>query len=206
MINEINQLDLDKHYTYADYLTWQFKERVELIKGRIFKMSPAPGTNHQRLLTRLVNIMYSFFQQQRCELFAAPFDVRLHRPGQEINIDTVVQPDLCVICDSTKLDSKGCKGAPDLIAEIVSRSSRKKDLNDKFELYEQSGVREYWIIQPNDRTIQVFTLNESGKYILQRPDTYGGQVASRIFPGLTVSLEELFRNMMEEPEERYKEE
>ena len=107
MITDINELDLDKTYSYADYLTWQFQEKLELIKGKIFKMSPAPSTNHQRISMELAGILYNFFKPHQCNLFAAPFDVRLidkKKSTLDKEIFTVVQPDLCVICDETKID------------------------------------------------------------------------------------------------------
>lgn len=202
MITDINQLDLDKHYTYADYLTWQFKERVELIKGKIFRMAAANSTNHQIVLS---NLIYSFGKRsdQHEKIFVGPFDVRLPGEARSVNQNTVVQPDICVICDLSKLDSKGCNGVPDLIVEIVSKSSVKKDLHEKFDLYQQAGVPEYWVVQPGDRTINVFTLNEYCVYEISRPKTYGDQISSQILPGLTIELDDIFSNLLEEPDEGY---
>lgn len=203
MITDINQLDFDKSYTYADYLTWQFRERVELIRGKIFRMSPAPGTDHQRIVIKMVSKLNIFLEQDICEVFTAPFDVRLPVKDKKGNDDTVVQPDICVVCDPSRIDSKGCKGAPDLIVEIVSKSSVKKDLNEKYDLYQQCGVQEYWVIQPGNRTINVFTLDNDGKYQVARPKTYGDRVSSQVLPGLTVNLDDVFSNLLEEPEEGY---
>jgi Uma2 family endonuclease len=202
MITDINQLDFNRHYTYADYLTWKFKERVELIKGKIFRMAPANSTNHQMILSNLI-CSFGKRSDRNEKIFIGPFDVRLPGDDESVNPNTVIQPDICVICDLTKLDSKGCNGSPDLIVEIVSKSSVKKDLHEKFDLYQEAGVQEYWVVQPGDRTINVFTLNEYGTYEISRPKTYGDQISSQILPGLTIELDDIFSNLLEEPDEGY---
>ena len=134
MITNINQLDLNKKYSYADYLSWMFKEKLELIKGKIFQMSPAPSRYHQQVSMELAGIMWTAFKNLKCNLYAAPFDVRLldkKKSKQDNHIFTVVQPDLCVICDENKLDDKGCIGAPDLIIEIQSPGNTKKEMKEK---------------------------------------------------------------------------
>src|SRR5215217_1614082 len=148
-ITDINQLDLEGTYTYADYLLWRFEERLELIKGKIFKMSPAPNRRHQTILGHLHLPIGSFFKNHYCQVFLAPFDVRLPKKNQNTSdgkIYTVVQPDLCIICDESKLDDRGCLGAPDLIVEILSPGNSRKEMDNKFELYEECGVREYWLV------------------------------------------------------------
>ena len=130
IITDINQLDLKKKYTYADYLSWQFTERVELIKGWIYKMSPAPRRLHQTVSGNLFFELKSFFKECNCKVYEAPFDIRLKkRKGTDQEIDTVVQPDISVFCDLTKLDDRGGIGAPDLVVEITSDSTMKKDYN-----------------------------------------------------------------------------
>ncbi|GAB3704015.1 Uma2 family endonuclease [Spirosoma flavus] len=193
MITDISQLDPNGTYTYADYLKWQFDESVELIKGKIYRISPAPRRAHQSAVSHLLIDIGSFFGDKRCEIYTAPFDVRLpvrneRKPDQ---LHTVVQPDLCVICDTSKLDDAGCLGAPDWIIEITSPRTTKNDFNEKFNLYEESGVREYWIVQPKEKTVNVYVL-EDGKYALV--DVYeSGEIPSRIFPDLIVSHERIFR-------------
>ena len=133
MITDINQLDFNKKYTYADYLTWQFKERVELIKGRLFRMSPAPNVKHQEIVGDIYGNLWSFLKNKPCRVFVAPFDVRL--PNLDENNSkkyTVVQPDVTVICDASKLDEQGCNGAPDLVVEVLSPGNTAKEMNDKF--------------------------------------------------------------------------
>jgi Uma2 family endonuclease len=186
-------LDMNKTYTYADYLKWDFKERVELIMGKLFKMSPAPNSRHQKISMRLSTLLDNFLDEKECDVFAAPFDVRFPRKTRDDkDIITVVQPDLCVICDSSKVDEKGCLGAPDIVVEILSPSNNVVELNNKFDLYESSGVREYWIVSPQDDTFVINTLVD-GKYQTSRPKTTGSKVTSSVLPGFSIDLSRLFR-------------
>ena len=188
-ITHLNQLDLSKSYTYADYLTWQFQERVELIKGKLFKMSPAPKRKHQSCVVNLVNEIHSFLKGHSCKVYIAPFDVRL--PKEDGSTYTVVQPDLCVVCDSSKLDEAGCVGAPDLVIEILSPATTKKDKTDKYDLYQESGVLEYWIVYPGEEFIEVFVLK--GK-LYQRKGIYlkGEQMTTDILKGFSLNLDDVF--------------
>lgn len=194
IITDINQLDPNGTYTYADYLLWQFEERLELIKGKIFKMSPAPNTVHQRISTQLQGNLFIYLKNIPCNLFSAPFDVRLHDVRKSVianrDIYTVVQPDLCVVCDESKLDERGCLGAPDLIVEILSPGNSKTEMLNKFELYQESGVREYWLVEPSQHAVLVYVLNEAGHYVGLQPavDT----LRSTIFPDLEIDLENIF--------------
>ena len=191
-ITSLNQLDLSRGgYTYADYLLWQLKERVELLRGRIFKMIPAPTIIHQRISMRLSGEFYNFFKGKPCEVFTAPFDVVL--PSADGKEDNVVQPDLCVVCDPKKLENdKRCLGAPDLIIEILSPGNSKKEMRNKYDLYEESGVAEYWVVRPTDKEITQFVL-ENGKYRALRPVVEGDLIYSAIFPELSVATEDIFR-------------
>lgn len=194
IVTDFDELDLNGTYTYADYLLWQFKERVELIKGRIFKMSPAPNTSHQLISSKLQGNLFVHLKDKSCYLFSAPFDVRLFdtKKSAFVNRDiyTVVQPDLCVVCDKNKLDEKGCLGAPDLVIEILSPGNSKKEVDNKFDLYQESGVREYWIVQPVDQNVFIFTLSDSGVFVGLKPATE--QLRSAIFPELSIDLKEIF--------------
>ena len=196
MITSLDQLDLSKQYTYADYLKWRFQERVELIRGRIFKMSPAPARKHQAISRYITSQMVKYFENQPCEWYYAPFDVRLPRKASKADkqVYTVVQPDICVICDKTKLDKRGCVGAPDLIIEILSPGNSKKEMKDKFEVYEEAGVREYWIVQSTYNNVLVYTLNEQGIFIGHRPFIEDEIMHSFIFPELKVDLREVFKD------------
>lgn len=190
-----SDLDLSKEYTYADYLKWNFKERLELIKGTIFKMNPAPSTNHQLIATNLTSLLWSHFKGKVCKVFAAPFDVRLVLGKEEIAITTVVQPDITVVCDGSKLDERGCLGAPDLIVEILSPGNSKKEMRQKFELYEEAGVKVYWIIQPADKTLFSYVLNKEGKYIGLPPKIEDDILQSELFPNLAIDLKEVFEGL-----------
>ncbi|HAI74985.1 MAG TPA: restriction endonuclease [Microscillaceae bacterium] len=195
-ITDINELDLEGIYSYADYLTWRFEQSVELIKGKIFKMSPAPSVKHQRISGRVYLSVGSYFQKQNCDVFSAPFDVRLldKKKSSKANAEvyTVVQPDICVICDKAKLDERGCIGAPDLIIEILSPGNSKKEMKIKYALYEESGIQEYWIVFPSEHVLQQYILNEQGKYVLNNSFTEDEVFNAHIFPDLQIDLADIF--------------
>ena len=195
MITDINQLDSDKLYTYADYLTWQFQERVELIKGKIFKMSPAPRRKHQEISGSIYRQAANFLlNHKNCNIYSAPFDVRLPvKSKKDEDVFTVVQPDICVVCDIEKLDDAGCIGAPDLIIEILSKSTSKKDLKDKYQLYEENGVQEYWIVYPNEAIVDLYLL-ENSKYILEGKYIPEDKISSKAIKNLTIDLNLVFED------------
>lgn len=179
IVKNFSDLDLTKQYTYSDYLLWQFSERVELIKGLIKKMTPAPNRNHQTISQNLNFRIFSQFQNQPCAVYTAPFDVRL--PIKSAKKDTtIVQPDLCIICDESKLDEQGCNGAPDLIVEILSPNNSKHDVDTKFKLYEESGVKEYWIVEAMQKMVLVYTL-QNNCYIGLRPVSESETIVSALF-------------------------
>ncbi len=188
-ITSLSQLDLNGSYSYSDYLKWKFKERVEIIKGKIMAMSPAPNRLHQRISMRLTLELAKVFNNQQCQMYVAPFDVRF--PDSNGKIKTVVQPDLCVICDPNKLDEKGCIGAPDLIVEILSPGNSKREMKDKYELYQEQGVSEYWIVRPEEQHIQIYVL-ENGRYIGVQPVVEGDVVTSIKFPALSFDTSGLY--------------
>ena len=161
-ITQLSQLDLNQTYSYADYLTWRFDEAVELIKGKIMLMSPAPNVKHQDISMNLTRTLSAFFNHKKCRLYAAPFDVRLYDRKKSIlanqDIHTVVQPDLCVICNPEILDQQGCNGAPDWIIEILLKGNSKREMTIKYELYQESGVIEYWLVYPEQQAIHQFVL------------------------------------------------
>lgn len=202
-ITDISQLDPQGVYTYADYLTWQFEQAVELIKGKLMRMA-APNRKHQRISWQLSGRFFNVLKGQRCEAYAAPFDVRLldKQKSLKANKDvlTVVQPDLCVICDKEKLDEKGCIGAPDLIIEILSASNSKKEMRTKKALYEENEVKEYWIIDPTHETLLQYSLQEDGTYTPPQIFVNDEIVQSTVFETLTINLSEIFENEEEEEE------
>lgn len=182
-------------YSYADYLKWTIEERLELIKGKIFRMSPAPNLIHQALVSDIFGYLWTFLKDKTCKAFVAPFDVRLpHRSKEDKDVYTVVQPDICVVCDATKLDKRGCIGAPDIVVEILSPSNNRKELKYKYEVYEEAGVKEYWIVSPQDHSFLVYTLKE-GKFVPSRLMAEGDVVVSSVLEGFSLDLEELFASI-----------
>lgn len=197
IITNFSDLDLTKTYSYADYLLWQFQERVELIKGKIFEMSPAPSRKHQLVSSVLNRYLDRYFEFRPCGLYYAPFDVRLlnfKKSTDDKKVFSVVQPDLCVVCDQSKLDDRGCIGAPDLVIEILSSGNSKKEMGIKFNLYEENHINEYWIVEPAENSIFVYTLKD-GKYIGLKPCIEGEKITSPLFPELDFEIEKIFENI-----------
>ncbi len=189
-----DQLDPEKLYSYADYFRWKFMERVELIKGLIYKMSPAPSPGHQIIFGKIFLKFGNFFLHKNCNVFAAPFDVRLpdaKKQNADAQVFTVVQPDICVVCDAEKIDDRGCIGAPDLVIEILSPGNTQKEMGVKFALYEENGVKEYWLVQPQDRVILVYVLKDS-KYYGLKPFTADDEISSTLFAELSFKVAEIF--------------
>ncbi|MCL6260757.1 Uma2 family endonuclease [Aquiflexum sp. TKW24L] len=183
-------------YSYADYLTWQLDEMVEIIKGKVFKLAAAaPRRIHQEVTLKVARKLADFLDQKPCKIFVAPFDVRIPvKSKRNEDIYTVVQPDICVVCDRSKLDDAGCIGAPDLIIEILSPGSNRKELKYKYEVYEESGVKEYWVIHPNEQTLLIYTLTEE-KYVPSRLFSPGDIVSSACIEGFSLDLEEIFQDL-----------
>ncbi|HBF34134.1 TPA: Uma2 family endonuclease [Candidatus Sumerlaeota bacterium] len=183
----------NQKYTYADYLTWPEDERWELIDGVPYNMAPAPTTKHQGIAVALVAILWNFLKGKPCRVFSAPFDVRFSEfVAQEQDLLTVVQPDIAVVCDSKKLDERGCKGAPDFIIEIISPKSGQRDLIEKTALYEKHGVREYWVIHPVDKILWTFLLDETTQKFVPAPaSALEGRRAVATLPGLEIDLDEV---------------
>ena len=192
-ITSLFQLDLSKTYTYADYLTWQLDEFVELVKGKIHRRSPAPRRQHQKISGNFFGTTYAYLLDQPCEVYHAPFDVRLTTAGPNGNapLTTVVQPDICVVCDPAKLDDAGCLGAPDWIIEIISPKTAIYDTRDKFDLYEESGVGEYWIVFPGEQTVAAYVL-ENGRYQSCGAYFEPGRIPCHTLPALELQWEQVF--------------
>jgi len=189
-------IDREKRYSYADYLTWMDDKRRELYNGTVYELFSAPNSIHARITSNIMSLVGWFVKKRKgkCRIFHAPFDVRLPK-GKEIDDDkifTVVQPDICVICDPSKIDFKGCLGAPDLIVEVQSPSTAKRDMDEKFHLYEEAGVREYWIVFPKQNAIIVFLLQENGKFDNGTAYECDDKIPVHIFSGLEIPLHELF--------------
>lgn len=196
-ISHLNPLGL---YTYADYLTWQFEQTVELIKGAIAKMA-APNRKHQAISRNLTLEIGNIFKKNKthCQFYSAPFDVRLidktkQNPLADKEITTVVQPDLCVICDRSKLDERGCIGAPDLIVEILSPANSKKEMQTKKNLYAENEVLEYWVVDPIHEFLFQYVLQTNGLYAPPQVYVSTDTVQSAIFEQLKIDLNEVFES------------
>lgn len=180
-------------YTFADVLTWDENDRIEIINGEAFMMT-TPSTAHQLISGALFAQLHNFLEGKKCMVIPAPFAVRLfERDGDSPNnIDTMVEPDISVVCDKNKLDKHGCKGAPDLIVEILSPSTQRHDRFVKLALYQRAGVREYWIVEPETQTVQVMLQDGSG--ILQLHEVYmRGDIARvNVLEGCFIDLGKVF--------------
>ena len=193
-VSSFDDIDLSLTYSYAHYLNWRFDDRVELIKGQVFKMSPAPSPYHQQISVRLASELFMFLKNKVFQVYPAPFDVRFPTESTaDTDIYTVLQPDICVICDPVaKLDNRGCVGAPDIVVEILSPGNNKMELLNKYSVYQEFGVKEYWVISPAGKTFLKYTLDDSGKYQASKLFTLSEKVTSTVLPGFELNLDELF--------------
>jgi Uma2 family endonuclease len=182
-------LENEKTYTYADYASWELKEgeRFEIIDGIPYMMS-APSVRHQTISGVIFGNLFIFLRGRKCQVYHAPFDVCLFGDGD--NDDTVVQPDILVVCDRFKMDEKRCNGAPDLIVEILSPSTSKRDIFLKFNKYQQAGVREYWVVNPIDKVVSVHVL-ENNKYITS-VYSEADKILVNVLEGCEIDLGEVF--------------
>jgi Uma2 family endonuclease len=187
-------------FTYRDYASWPADERWELIDGVAWDMCAAPSFNHQAISAVLFGTFFTHFRGKQCKVLSAPLDVILPDKDEDDwqNSTTVVQPDILVICDKTKINRKGCVGAPDLVVEIISPYTSKKDIKEKYDLYERTGVKEYWIVFPGEQAIQVYAKTKDSLFDEGRVFDLSGErpeeavVSSVLFPDLSVRLAELF--------------
>ncbi|MEY3404730.1 MAG: hypothetical protein RL161_160 [Bacteroidota bacterium] len=200
-ITSLSQLNPDKTYSHLEYLSWKFQDRVELILGKIFPMSPAANLRHQHCSMMISASFVNYFKGTSCRALHAPLDV--YFIGKDGLSDTVLQPDLIVVCDPSKLELKGCVGAPDLVVEILSPSTATRDVKDKYFIYETYGVKEYWIVQPEDKTVTIHTHTPEGKFQPLKMRSMGEKLESPLFPGLTVDLDETFKTQVWEEKEEY---
>ena len=191
----VEEPSADYGYTYADYLQWKIEERIELFKGRILKLS-APNRFHQQVSGALFFAISLFLKAKKCKVYSAPFDVRLpvHNKKKDNEVTTVVQPDICVICDETKLDDRGCCGAPDLVIEILSPGNSQKEVRLKYEIYEETGVLEYWLVNPVEQNLIVYSLDKSAKFSGGKMYASGDIIHSTSINGLSIDMNEIFEN------------
>lgn len=186
-------LPQENHYTLADALTWDEQERIELIYGYPVMVAPAPARNHQEASGELFGQLREYLKGKKCKVYHAPFAVRpFERNGDNLeDVDTMVEPDITVVCDPSKLDDIGCKGAPDLVMEILSPSTQRHDKLTKFNLYQQAGVREYWIVDPASKSVQVFVL-EDAHYAAKDFGAAGDKLNVNIFEDCVIDLSQVF--------------
>ena len=179
-----------KTYTYKDYLTFDENERIEIIDGGIYNMSPAPSRIHQKLISTLVIEIGNYIKSNNgpCEVYVAPFDVILKNDEEIEDSKNIVQPDISVICDKSKLTDKGCTGSPDMIVEVVSPSNPSNDYVRKLYLYEKYKVKEYWIISPMKRNIHVYVLNDNGQYDEPKVYTLQDKIKVNIYDDLEIDF------------------
>ena len=182
---------MEEKCTYADYRQWDYDKRWELIDGSVYSMSTSQSEVHQTIVGELFLQLRSFLQDSECKIFMAPFDVRLNPKGAG---DTVVQPDLVVVCDKSKLDGNGVVGAPDLIVEVLSTYSVENDTVRKYKIYMSAGVKEYWIIDPLNKVLMVYTL-KGGKYKEKPYFKEETNIPVVTLKGCTISLADVFRGI-----------
>lgn len=184
---------IEKNYTYADVLSWEENVRAEIIYGELYMMAP-PLRIHQEVLSELHRKIANFLSDKPCKVYPAPFGVRLFEQDNDSpnDVDTLVEPDITVVCDHSKLDKYGCKGAPDLIIEILSPSTARHDRFVKLNLYQRAKVREYWIVDPLNKTVEVCLPDENGR--LSVTAVYSGEdtVKAEVLPGCEIDLSKVF--------------
>ncbi|XOV91354.1 MAG: Uma2 family endonuclease [Bacteroidota bacterium] len=195
-VDDISLLDPAGTYSYSDYLKWRFEERVELIKGKLFRMSPAPNRGHQGVNRNILVDFSNYLKGKACKVYGAPFDVRFpEKKGlSDKQTFTVVQPDICVVCNTEILDDAGCNGAPDLIVEILSPSTSKKDLSNKFDLYEEFKVKEYWVVYQTEQIVEVYYL-VNDKYSSSKKYLPGDKVETGVLEGINLMVDEIFSDL-----------
>lgn len=181
----------EQKYSYADYLTWNEDGRWEILDGVPY-MQAAPSRIHQEISMELATQFHTYLKGKKCRVFAAPFCVRLDVEKNDNEIKNVVEPDITIVCDNSKLDERGCNGAPDMIIEILSPSTGKNDKLIKFNQYEKAGVKEYWIVEPDQKLVSVFLLQSTGRY--GRPEIYSEEdsIKVSIFKDLEIDLKTIF--------------
>ena len=179
-------------YTFADVLAWAENERAEIIDGEAVMMAP-PTSDHQEISMELSAQLHAYLKGKKCKVYAAPFAVRLFEKDGDSpeDVGTIVEPDIAVVCDPGKIDKHGCKGAPDMVVEILSPSTQRHDRFTKFSLYQLAGVLEYWIVDPHSRVVQSFVL-EDGRYSVKEFGTAGDKMKVNVLKDCMIDLSEVF--------------
>lgn len=189
----VEEPDHSLTYTYADYYKWKFEERLELLRGKIFKLA-APSFAHVQATLSISAKLYNYLKGSSCMAFMAPCDVRLpvKNRKKDNEIATVVQPDAGVVCDPSKIDVRGICGAPDLVVEVLSPGNSRRDLKDKYEIYEEAGVIEYWIVDIDHRNVMAFCLDLKGKFNSAKIYVDGDRLESTSVSGFSIDITDLF--------------
>jgi Uma2 family endonuclease len=186
-----------RHHTYGEYLTWPEDVRYELIDGEAYVMAPAPPVDHHRLVREMFRQIADALEGHRCEVFVAPFDVRLPRADEaDEAVDTVVQPDLTIVCDPGKIDERGCRGAPDWVIEVLSPATAAHDQTVKLAAFERAGVQECWFVHPTDRTVAVYRLVD-GAYGRAAISELIGELACQSVDAVTIAWARALRERTE---------
>lgn len=188
-------LPQENRYSLADVLAWDEQDRAELIDGEIVMMAP-PSRIHQGIVFEIARQLGNYLEGKKCKVYPAPFAVRLFEKDEERpeSVDTMVEPDVTLICDPGKLDNIGCKGAPDLVIEVLSPSSQRHDRLTKYNLYQRAGVQEYWIVDPESRTVQVSSL-ENGRYKVAEIYTAADIAKVGVLDGCYIELSKVFSDI-----------
>lgn len=187
----------ERHFTYRDYLSWPDEERCELIDGVVYAMSPAPLLNHQSLVGELYHQLRGQLEGKPCRAFIAPVDVRLPKEGQDDDhTDTVVQPDVFVVCDPKKLDARGVRGGPDFVIEVLSSKTAARDHLEKRRVYERAGVREYWLVHPTDRLATIYRRDGAG-FVGPEILPFAGETSVDVLPGIVIRWEPIVASLDE---------
>ena len=188
-------IDYNRIYTYADYLQFEFEEMVEIIRGKLFRMSPAPRVKHQSISMNIGVKIHNTLKGQTCKVFNSPIDVVLPIANKKRNKSTtVVQPDICVICDPKIIEETAVFGVPDFVIEIIAGKDVKRDTKDKYSVYEEAGVGEYWIVFGEMRFVEVYILEE-GKYQRLNAFSEDDVIPVKTLPGLSISIEDIFEGV-----------
>lgn len=189
----------EKFYASDDYHRFNDDKRREIINGSICLISPAPNREHQEVLFNLSGIFYNYLKYKKCRAYFAPFDVCLSKEGEtKTAVSNVVQPDMALICDKTKIDRHGCFGSPDLIVEILSPATSKRDMTEKYNLYQEHKVPEYWVVDPLNQIISRFLLDETAnKYRQAEYFDRKDVISPIIFADFIIKLEEVFPSLEE---------
>jgi Uma2 family endonuclease len=184
------------HYTYADYLTWPEGPSDELIDGTLYVREPtAPTLTHQGIVGELYGQAYMALREKPCKVYVAPVDVRLPKSTEpDLEIDTIVQPDILIVCDEQKLDARGVRGAPDWIAEVLSPSTASYDRNIKVPVYERAGVRELWLVDPIDRSVAIYRL-KAGQYGRPSVLELKGEMQIAAVPDVTIDWDRVIARL-----------